>query len=92
MVEVITPDKPDEKNLLIDGEAPFHGTTNERSITGGENSYRYAAVKKVTINVNSAKGNLKIGRITKPFSVRVTYYFSISENLILLNQKILRVN
>lgn len=89
MIEVITPDK---QNFLIDGETPFVGITNERDVTGGENSYRYAAVKKVPININSAKNEFKIGKISKPFSLRVTYFFSISENLILMNQKILRVN
>jgi len=89
MIEVITPDK---QNFLIDGETPFVGITNERDVTDGENFYRYAAVKKVPINTNSAKNGFKIGKISKPFSLRVTYFFSITENLILTNQKVLRVN
>ncbi len=92
LIEVITPEKMDEKNLQIDGQTPFTGITNEVTVTGGENSYRYAAVKKIIINENSTSGEVKIGKISRPFSVRVSYYFSLSESLILMNQKILRVN
>lgn len=92
LIEVITPEKIDGKNLIIDGQSAFPGFTNEKNLTGGENLYRYAAAKIVTINKNSAKGEIKIGKLQKPFSVRVTYYFSISDNLIIMNQKILMVN
>jgi len=92
LIEVITPEKMDDKNLQIDGQNPFTGITNEVTVTGGENSYRYAAVKKIILNKNSASGEIKIGKISRPFSVRVSYFFSLSESLILMNQKILRVN
>jgi len=92
LIEVITPEKMDDKNLQIDGQTPFTGITNEVTVTGGENSYRYAVIKKIIINENSASGEIKIGKLSRPFSVRVSYYFSLSESLILINQKILRVN
>ena len=92
LIEIITLEKIDDKTLFA-GEVSTHtGFTNEKSVTTGENFYRYTAAKKVSINKNASKGELKIGKIQKPFSVRVTYYFSISENLIIMNQKILMVN
>ncbi|PKL17641.1 MAG: hypothetical protein CVV49_10100 [Spirochaetae bacterium HGW-Spirochaetae-5] len=92
LIEIITPEKIDDKTLFPGDVATHTGFTNEKSITTGENFYRYTAAKKVLIDKNASKGELKIGRIQKPFSVRVTYYFSISENLIIMNQKILMVN
>jgi hypothetical protein len=92
LIEIITPEKTDDKTLFA-GEVSTHtGFTNEKSVTTGENFYRYTATKKILIVKNASKGELKIGKIQKPFSVRVTYYFSISENLIIMNQKILMVN
>jgi len=91
-IEVISSDKSSGDKLLIDGQKPFSGIINEKDLTGGENLYRFASVKNITINDSSAKGEIKIKEIKKPFSVRITYYFAISENLILLNQKIIKVN
>jgi hypothetical protein len=92
LIEVITQEKKDPAALFT-GDATTHtGYTNEKVFTAGENFYRYTAVKKLSINKNSATGEFKIGKLQKPFSVRVTYYFSISENLIIMKQKILMVN
>lgn len=91
-IEVINSDKSSGDKLLIDEQKPFSGIINEKDLTGGENLYRFASVKNITINDSSAKGEIKIKEIKKPFSVRITYYFAISENLILLNQKIIKVN
>jgi len=92
LVEVITADKSSEDKLLIDGNKPFMGITNEKEITDGENLYRFVAVKNLAFINNSAAGDIKIAEIKKPFSLRLTYYFTISDSLILMNQKIIRVN
>jgi len=92
LIEVIPSGKSAGDNLLIDDQKPFIGNTNEKDLTGGENSYRFITVKNITINNNTASGELKIEKIVKPFSLRITYYFGISKNLILMNQKIIKVN
>lgn len=92
LVEVITPEKIEDKTLFS-GDVTIHtGFTNEKSVTAGENFYRYTAAKKIEINKNAAQGEFQIGKLKKPFSLRATYYFSISENLIIMTQKILMVN
>ncbi len=92
LIEVINSDKNIIEKTVIDGQKPFTGITNEKELTGGENSYRSAAVKNISINNDIASGEIKIKDIRKPFSVRVTYYFALTGNLILLNQKIVKVN
>ena len=77
---------------MIDNLKPFTGITNETDLTGGENSYRSAAVKNIIVNNSAAAGEIEIKNIRKPFTVRITYYFAVSENLILMNQKIVTVN
>ena len=91
-IEVISSDKNISEKILIDNLKPFTGTTNETDLTGGENSYRYAAVKNITFNNSAAAGEIQIKNIRKPFTVRITYYFAVSENLILMNQKTVKVN
>jgi hypothetical protein len=92
LIEIITPEKTDEKTLFAGDVTTHSGFTNEKVFFGGENNYRFTAAEKISISKNTAKGEMKIGKLQKPFSVRVTYYFSISENLIIMNQKILMVN
>ena len=77
--------------ILIDDTAPFEGTTNESKITGGEKSRRLVAAKNISINNGSGKDQARIKNITRPFNIRLTYYFAISENLISMNQKIIEV-
>ena len=92
LIEVITSDRNSGEKIEIDGQPPFKGITNEKNLTGGESFFRFAAVKNIILNNSTAKGEIKIKSIGKPYSVRITYYFAISENLILLNQKIVKVN
>lgn len=92
LIEVVTPFKENEKNFQIDGQPPFEGFTNEKELTGGETFYRYSSVKAVSINNNYASGEIKITGITKPQSLRITYFFCISDNIILMNQKTVRIN
>jgi len=92
LIEIITSDKSAGDSLLIDGEKTFIGRTNEKDLTGGENSYRYISTKNIIINDNISNGAIKINKISRPFILRLTYYFAVSENLILMNQKIIRKN
>lgn len=92
-IEVIHTDKNISEKILIDNRKPFTGITNETDLTGGENAYRSAAVKNIIVNSSAAAaGEIEIKEVRKPFTVRITYYFAISENLILMNQKIVKVN
>lgn len=91
-IEVINSDKSISEKILVDNRKPFTGITNEVDLTGGENSYRSAAVKNITVNNSAAAGEIQIKEIRKPFTVRITYYFAVSENLILMSQKIVKVN
>lgn len=91
LVEIITPDSDTEKNLLIDGQKPFSGFINNRELTHGETMKKFSVVKTAEIKNNISSGRIKIERIQKPFIVLVSYYFAISENLIILKQKTVRV-
>jgi hypothetical protein len=92
LIEIVTPDQSTSENLLIDGLKPISGFTNEKDLTGGETLFRFSAVKNISIKEGTAKGDIKISQISKPFLLRLTYYFSISGNLTLMNQKIIKVN
>lgn len=92
IIEVVTADKITEGKLSIDGQNPFIGYTNEKDLTSGEKSYRYVSFKNVPIKNITAGGEIILKGISRPFALRLTYYFTISDNLILLNQKIIRVN
>lgn len=92
LIEVVTSFKKNDETLQIDGQTPFEGFTNEKELTGGENFYRYSSVKTVSVSDNYASGEIKITGITKPQSLRITYFFCISDNIILMNQKTVRIN
>jgi hypothetical protein len=91
-IEVITQEKNFLDNILINGEKPFMGITNEKEVAAGEKSERFVVSKNVTISNGTAKGEIKIDNIMSPFSVRLTYYFGISENSVLMSQKVIRVD
>lgn len=91
-IEVINSDKIISEKILIDNLKPFTGITNETELTGGETSYRSAAVKNIIVNNSATSGEIQIKEIRKPFTVRITYYFAVSDNLILMDQKIVKVN
>ncbi len=90
LIEIITSDSNAEKNLLLDGQKPFSGFINDQNITQGEMAYRFFIVKNVNIKEKTSSGTIKIEKIQKPFTLRVSYFFAISENLIILNSKISR--
>ena len=92
LIEIITSDKNAGDTLLIDGQKPVAGYTNEKDLTNGENLSRFTAVKHIPVNNNEAKGSLIISDINRPCLLRITYYCGISESLILFSQKIIRVN
>jgi len=92
LIEVITPSQDAGEYLLIDGQKPAAGFTNEKELTGGELFRKFTLTKNINIQNNKAKGEIKIQKINKPFSLRVTYYFSISEKIVLFSQKVIQVN
>lgn len=91
LIEVILPEKQAAGTVAIEGTETFQGTTNEDVITGGEKHLRFFAAKNVPVKGGTGKGNVKIKNILKPFIVRLTYYFSISETSVLMNQKVIEV-
>lgn len=91
LIEIILPGKHTVRPVLIDGSEASEGTTNEKEITGGEKHLRFFAVKNIPVIKGSGKGGVKIKNAEKPFNIRLTYFFSISRNCILMNQKVIEV-
>jgi hypothetical protein len=91
LIEVVTAETSSGGNILINGDRPFEGTTNETEITNGEKYRRFVAAKNIVINNNSGKDEAVIKNISKPFNIRITYCFAVAENLITLTNKIIEV-
>lgn len=92
VIEIVPSGQVKKDEIMIDGSKPFTGKTNEKEITGGETLTRYVTAKNISSEKTVFTDEVKIKNITKPFSIRITYYFNIGDNLILTDQKIITVN
>lgn len=91
LIELIKSGNNTGESLRIDSQKPFIGFTSERELTGGEIINRFTAAKNIIFSDSICKGSIKLENIQKPFTVRITYYFTISKNLILFYQKTVKV-
>ena len=91
LIEVVSSHISPERKILIDDATPFEGTTNEIAVSGGEKCRRFIIAKNISIKNGTGKDQARIKNITRPFNIRLTYYFGISENLISMTYKIIEV-